>query len=99
MSADGYNERPVGWSVDVRPALRAPSSAAAYAEREAWAQLFVAWFLSLTGGDPEIDGVPSGHRWRLEYFECVRDPQTFERRAEQEIEAFFAKEKIDGEGK
>jgi hypothetical protein len=53
--------------------------------REEWSLRFVRWFLSLTGGDEHPDGGPGGHRWRIEYFECVRDPQTYQHQAEYEI--------------
>ena len=49
------------------------------------------WFLSVTGGDPEIEGVPTGHRWRMEYFECVAHPAAFEERALRDIELYAAK--------
>ncbi len=71
-----------------RPADPTPSSADTLEWREDWSRRFVAWFLAMTGGDVHPDGGPVGHRWRLEYFECVRDPQAFEKYAENEIEAY-----------
>jgi hypothetical protein len=73
-----------------QPRDPAPSSAAPLEEREDWAQRYVAWFFSVTGGDPEIDGVPVGHRWRIEYFQCVRDPRGFEEDTQREIQAYAA---------
>jgi hypothetical protein len=71
-----------------RPQAAAPKASASATERERWSQVFVAWFLSMTGGDLNPDGGPAGYRWRIEYFDCVRDPEAFERRAEQEIEIY-----------
>jgi hypothetical protein len=85
-----------GVSKSVRPREAAPTSDAALGLREAWSRRFVAWFLDATGGDEHPDGGPAGHRWRMEYFDCVRDPQAFERYAEKEIEA-YAKMKRGGE--
>lgn len=76
-----------------RPRGAAPSVSATQQDRERWSQLFVAWFLSVTGGDVHPDGGPAGHRWRMEYFECVRDPQAFERYADTYINAYRLKEK------
>jgi hypothetical protein len=90
--ADGFEtKRSSAVPVPVRPADTAPPSSAALEEREDWSERFVWWFLSETGGDPDVEGVPTGHRWRIEYFDCVRDPQAFERYAEQAIAAYSAK--------
>ncbi len=74
--------------VTARPSAPPPLAKAPLSEREAWARVFVTWFLYKTGGDPEIYGVPTGHRWRTEYFDCVQDPRAFEERAEKEVIAY-----------
>lgn len=91
MPADGFDNK---WQPS-RLHRPAPAATGPLADREAWARPFTAWFLAMTGGDPEIDGVPSGHRWRMEYFDCVRDPQAFEQYAEEEIRAYEARAKED----
>lgn len=73
-----------------RPTEPAPSFDAPPEARETWAFLFVPWFLEMTGGDQHPDGGPAGHRWRMEFFECMRDPQAFEQYAEHEIAAYRA---------
>lgn len=68
---------------------------------QGWSFLFVTWFIFATGGEIEHpDGGPAGHRWRMEYFDCVRDPQAFEQYADEEVRAYEArvKEDEDGEG-
>lgn len=89
MPADGFD---LNGPTSPRLPTAAPASTAPLAEREAWAAEFVPSFLCQTGGDPEIEGVPAGRRWRQEYFECVRDPQAFQQRADEEILAFRTKE-------
>lgn len=74
----------------------APSNGAELSVREAWSKRFVARFLEATGGDMHPDGGPAGHRWRMEYFDCVRDPQAFEKYAKEEIRAY--EENDNGEG-
>lgn len=96
MPADGFDK----YWVPTRPQTAAPATSAPLADREAWSWVFTAWLLAMTGGDPEIEGVPTGQRWRMEYFDCVRDPQAFEKYAEEEVRAYQIqmKENDNGEG-
>lgn len=87
--ADGFEtKRACSLPPPVRPSDAAPTATSSLDERQDWAERFVGWFLSVTGGDPEFDGIPAGHRWRVEYFECVSDPQAFEQRALVEIQLY-----------
>lgn len=82
-----------------RPKDPAPDAAAPETIREDWSGRFVPWYFSQTGGEIEIPDVPAGQRWRMEYFECVADPQTFEQYAEHEIRVYQLKESGHVEGK
>lgn len=88
--ADGFKSK--RFPVPARPNDVAPLASASLEERQDWAERMVWWFLSVTGGDPEIEGVPAGHRWRMEYFECVRDPRAFEAYADAYVENYRAEE-------
>lgn len=91
MAADGFEtKRSTVNRLPVRPDDPPPAASAPLDDREDWAEREVWWFLAETGGDPEIEGVPAGNRWRQEYFECVRDPQALQQYAEQEIQVFKA---------
>lgn len=96
--ADGFERKRLFPPAPTRPTDAAPSPGAAIEEREDWAERFVSWFLEAAGGDPDIEGVPVGHRWRMEYFDCVRDPRTFEQQADKEIALMGGEETCDGEG-
>lgn len=82
-----------------RPTEPAPSATALLVDREEWSSRFVPWYFSQTAGEIELPDIPAGQRWRIEYFECVADPEAFEKHAEQEIEAYRTKESGYVEGK
>jgi len=68
-----------------RPTAHAPRADAPYDEKAAWAYAVVSWRLGVGGGAEEHpDGGLGGHAWRLEFFECARDPQAYERMMEGE---------------
>lgn len=68
-----------------RPIENAPPSSAPFPDREEWSGQFVPWYFSQTGGEIEHPDAPAGYRWRMEFFDCVADPQSFEKYAEDEI--------------
>lgn len=82
-----------------RPREAPPSASQPLADRERWSSRFVPWYFSQTGGEIELPDVPAGQRWRIEYFECVADPEAFEKYAEDEIQAYRAKENVHVKGK
>lgn len=82
-----------------RPKDAAPSRSALLADREEWSARFVPWYFSQTGGEVELPDIPAGQRWRAEYFQCVADPEEFEKCVEREIGAHSEKESGHVEGK
>lgn len=61
------------------PSFRSPPSAAAdYADRAAWSERYVAWFISQTGGygRPPAD-VRLTHRYEIEFQSCLLDPPRY----------------------
>jgi hypothetical protein len=73
-------------NIAARPADPAPSKHASYEARAEWSERYVAWFMARTphqGAAPA--DVDSTHRYQVEFFSCVLDPQAYEHDTQREL--------------
>lgn len=71
--------------VHPRPNDPPPARTAPYEIRAEWSERYVNWLIAQTPTDgPMPFDVPPSHRYQVEFFSCVMDPQTYARRTAQE---------------
>jgi hypothetical protein len=70
----------------LRPSDSPPASTAPYEVRAEWSERYVNWLIAQTPpeGPLPFDVDPS-HRYQIEFFSCVTDPQAYARRTAAEL--------------
>lgn len=70
-----------------RPTSRAPSRTAPDYIRAAWAEDYVAWFISQTPQEgPLPPDISPTRRYEVEFAYCMLDPQRYERETQEELQ-------------
>jgi hypothetical protein len=68
------------------PRSPAPARTAPHETRAAWAEKYVAWFITQAPQDgPLPEGILPTHRYEVEFAYCMLDPERYYRETQEEL--------------
>jgi hypothetical protein len=74
-------------ALPAKPATPPPAASAAFEQREAWCEVYAAWFMAITpatSASPAPADVRQSHEFEVEFSSCKLDPQQYEQDTREE---------------